>query len=106
MVDRAKQFLPFDALKGFSAALREKERNVVERKDILDDEINLLNQKILLLHCGMIVEAIYYCKDEYLKVCGLISKVNFLEKYFVIVKTKIYFKDLYSLQSEEFIDLF
>ena len=33
-VDRAKQFMPFDALKGFREALAEKERLVEEQKGV------------------------------------------------------------------------
>ena len=31
--DRAKQFMPFAALKGYEEALREKEREVAEREE-------------------------------------------------------------------------
>ena len=34
-VARAKQFLPFDALKGLQEALREKEVEYEEKKDLL-----------------------------------------------------------------------
>ena len=36
-VARAKQFLPFDALKGLQEALREKEREYEEKKDLSED---------------------------------------------------------------------
>lgn len=32
--DRAKQFIPFDALKGFREALKAEEKRVVERKEL------------------------------------------------------------------------
>ena len=32
--DRAKQFMPFSALKGLDEALREKERIIVEKADL------------------------------------------------------------------------
>lgn len=32
-VDRASLFMPFDALKGFREALKEKEKEVIEKKD-------------------------------------------------------------------------
>ncbi len=35
--DRAKQFLSFDALKGFSEALREKEIEYEEKKELSEE---------------------------------------------------------------------
>lgn len=104
MVDRAKQFLPFDALKGFKEALKEKEIVLVDQKELLEDEIELLNQKIIQLKTGMMIQVVYFNKREYIKVIGLVSKINFIEKYVIVITTKIYFKDIISLNSEEFID--
>ena len=36
--DRARQFLPFDALKGLNEALRSKEIEYEDRKDLSEDE--------------------------------------------------------------------
>ena len=44
--DRAKQFLPFDSLKGFKEMLLLAEKTKENRKDLLEDECNLLNQMI------------------------------------------------------------
>ena len=49
-VARAKQFLPFDALKGLQEALREKEIEYEEKKDLSEDTLNELNNKFCLLY--------------------------------------------------------
>ncbi len=36
--NRAKQFMPFDALKGFREALAEKERLTVEKGDLAEEQ--------------------------------------------------------------------
>lgn len=36
--DRAKQFMPFDALKGFREALEEKERLLEEQKETAQEQ--------------------------------------------------------------------
>ena len=41
--DRASQFIPFDALKGFREALRQKEKEVEKEQDML--YINTENKK-------------------------------------------------------------
>jgi len=52
----------------------------------------------------MMIQVVYFNKQEYIKVIGLVSKVSFIEKYVIVITTKIYFKDIISLNSEEFID--
>lgn len=44
-VARAKQFLPFDALKGLQEAIREKEVEYEEKRDLAEDTLNDLNNK-------------------------------------------------------------
>ena len=44
-VARARQFLPFDALKGLQEALREKEIEYEVKKDLSEDCLNELNNK-------------------------------------------------------------
>ena len=44
-VTRAKQFLPFDALKGLQQALKEKEIEHEEKKELAEDTLTELNNK-------------------------------------------------------------
>ena len=37
-INRAKQFMPFDALKGFKEALREKERKVDSQRELSKEQ--------------------------------------------------------------------
>ena len=47
--DRAKQFMPFDGLKGFRDALSEKERIIVPQRDLSEEEKEVLDQKLSLI---------------------------------------------------------
>jgi len=42
--NRAKQFLPFDALKGFQEALREKEREFEEKRELSEESLKVLDE--------------------------------------------------------------
>ena len=42
-ISRAKQFLPFDALKGLQEALKEKEIEYEERKELSEETLNDLD---------------------------------------------------------------
>ena len=71
--DRAKIFMPFDALKGYKEALGEKEKVVVEKIEL------------------------YYENDEYIEVFGLISKIDYQSEYLVVVKKKIFWNNIYRI---------
>ena len=59
-VSRAKQFLPFDALKGFEQALREKEIEYEDKKELSEDTLQELNNKFNQVENGKYVELKYY----------------------------------------------
>lgn len=99
--DRAKIFMPFDALKGLKEAFLEKERIVVEKKDLTEDDINQLNYVFSIIKIGDMVECVYYDNDEYISKKGLVSKINFDGRVLQIVKDKIKFDDIYLLNIVE-----
>ncbi len=96
--DDAAQFMPFAALKGFEEALRAKERVVVEKKELSEDALDYLDYQLSIIKVGDMVEAIYYDDDAYVKICGLVSKINTKAKYITIVKTDISFDDIRELR--------
>lgn len=95
---RAKIFMPFDALKGLREAFLEKERIVVPKRDLTEDDINELNYVFSIIKIGDMVECVYYDNDEYVSKKGLISKINFDGRVVQIVKEKINFDNIYSLK--------
>lgn len=64
--DRARQFLPFAALRGFDGMLREIEKQSVPKKELTEEELRLLNEKIKVdrqriecMHCSLRKKCIY-----------------------------------------------
>lgn len=96
--DRAKIFLSFAALKGFEEALREKEKVVVEKKEMSEEKKMMISYRLGMIKKNDMVSVVYYDKGEYLKVQGLVSKIDTLYQKLVIVKTEIYFDDIYELR--------
>ena len=96
--DRAKLFLPFDALTGLKEALHEKERVIIPKKELNEEEINELNNSLLNVKKGDMVKAVYYDNNEYVEIEGIISQFNKELRYLIIVKTKIKFDDLLSFK--------
>lgn len=79
-VDRAKQFLPFDALKGFREALYEKEKIKEKRKEISQDREEELQGLFLKIKKGVRIVVQHYENLEYIETTGLVKKINAIEK--------------------------
>ena len=75
-LDRAKQFLPFDALKGFRKALEEKEKIYENKKDLSDDYFHNLDIKIKNVKKDMNVRIKYYHDLEYIETTGVVKKID------------------------------
>ena len=95
--DRAKQFMPFAALKGYPDALRRKEKIVVERQELSDEYKEELDYQLRKIQKNDMVTVVYYCKGEYLKVTGMVSRIDETAHVLKIVNTRISFEDLYEI---------
>lgn len=98
-LDRAKQFLPFDALKGFTEALLEIEKNRDTKKDLFIDITQKINQQLLKLKKGTFLTIKYYYKTEYIETSGTITKIDFTNKYIHILNSKILFDDILEISN-------
>ena len=70
--DRAKQFMPFAALKGLPEAIAKKERITVRKIELSECMAEELNRKFLLLERGKMVTVTYYLQGEYVKMTGFL----------------------------------
>lgn len=96
--ERAKQFMPFAALKGYELALREKERVVVPKMELSEDYREELDYKLHQIKKNDMVSVVYFCKDEYLKMTGMVSRIDESAGVLKIVNTKIDFGDIYDIE--------
>jgi hypothetical protein len=99
--NRAKQFMPFDALKGLKEAYREKERVIVLKKDLSEDQQFELSNNFKLVKKGIIVKIIYFDNGEYVEIEGLVSNVDYVYKNITIVQMTINISDIISLEAQE-----
>ncbi|NLJ89553.1 MAG: YolD-like family protein [Clostridiales bacterium] len=95
--ERAKQFMPFAALKGYEEALRKKEKIVVAKSDLSEDYKEVLDRKLMQVRKNDIITVIHYHKGEYLKTTGMVSKIDLTSRNITLVNTKIKFEDLYDI---------
>lgn len=96
--DRAKIFLPFDALKGFREALKEKEKIVVSKIELTEEETDRLSRLLLQIKKRMMVKVVYFKSGEYLELTGLVSNNDFVYKKITIIETIIKYIDIYKIE--------
>lgn len=96
--DRAKQFMPFDALKGFQEALREKERVRVPRRSLAEEERAELDLELARIGKTDMIEAEYFQDGEYVRVKGMVSGINRREGWLQIVNTRIPFENIAGIE--------
>lgn len=92
--ERAKQFMPFSALKGLSEALAEKEKVYVEKTELSEDMANELEEKLRKIGIGAMASITYFDNGEYLKVNGKVAKIDIDNRQIQIVNNKIKFEDI------------
>ena len=70
---RAQIFQSFDALKGFREILKEKERVIVPKKILSEDDLAELDYKVHQIKVGMMVKVTYYDSGQYVQIEGKVS---------------------------------
>ena len=98
MSDRAGQFMPFAALKGFYDLIREREKIVVPKHEIADDKAEELSIKINEVKKGSMVRVLYYSNGEYINTQGVVSKIDIDLRKLIIVKTEINLDDIWDIE--------
>ncbi|WP_296880365.1 YolD-like family protein [Thomasclavelia sp.] len=97
-LQRAKLFLSYDALKGFTELIREKEKKIIPKKELSADDYDELNWKIKSLKSGMLVQITYYDLDQYIQKEGMVALVDLNNKIIRIVDKEIKLKDIVKIE--------
>ena len=93
---RAKQFMPFDALRGLKEAIAAKERVIEPRRYPSEDAIAEINETLLGLHKGQIITVVYYgiYEQVYLQLTGPVTKVDSYWQNLQVGNTTIEFPEI------------
>ena len=92
--DRAKQFLPFDALKGFQEALREKEREFEEKRELSEESLKVLDEELNKIEIRSRVKIKYYKNRKYVNIDGIVTNIDFIKKKIKINEENINIGDI------------
>ena len=85
-IARAKQFLPFDALKGLQEALREKEIEYEEKKELSEETLAELNNVFNKIEKGSFVKIRYYRNGRYKEIEGIVTYIDYTKRKIQIDK--------------------
>lgn len=101
--DRAAQFQPFDALKGLQEELRAREerRTRVEKKELSEEQIELLSTALAKIYKRSEVEITFYSGGHYYSLTGTVMDKNDIYKYIVVGEGKIFYDDIYEIKFRE-----
>ena len=97
---RAKQFAPFDALKGFSDAIRNTEgrRFIEERIKLSEDQLADLDERIHSVKKGDRITITYYCNGHYVSFSGKFEKLDELFRMIQVSGQKLLMDDIIMIE--------
>ena len=96
--DRAMQFAPFAALKGYYESIRNQERITQPKKELGDHAAELISNTLNNLKTGITVKVRYYDIDSYTTIVGVVAEVNYTYRRIKVIQTFIGFDDIYSIE--------
>ncbi len=110
---RAAQFASFDALTGFGAAIHEAGRETEEKKELSEDEIDMINARLAVIEQHIKeqpnIAVTYFIPDNkkaggrYVTVSGKVRKLDEIEHAIIMTdRTKIPIEDIRYIESDLF----
>lgn len=101
--DRAKQFLPFDALRGLREELKKREDAALRtaRRQLSEEEAERLSHVLTGIRPRQTVKLVYYDNGHYRTVSGEVVACHTIYRQLVLivngVKQTVLFEDIYRL---------
>ena len=99
--NRAKQFMPFDALAGVREALEAKEKIVVDKIELSEEYKEELDEKMRNISKNSMISVVFFENNEYIKIAGMVSRIDENARIIQVVNKKIAFDDIYQLELME-----
>ncbi|MDO4501820.1 MAG: hypothetical protein Q4D06_01435 [Coriobacteriia bacterium] len=98
--DRARQFVPFMALKGYHQMVRELEVPPEPRRPRSDQDARELAERMLQLTRGQLVRVTYYDHDHYGYACDRVRQVDTALRTLRLESTAVPFDQIDQVQTE------
>lgn len=101
IADRAKQFLPFAAVKGLPEALAKKEKVTVAKVEVSEELAMELDEKMQRIQNGSTVTVTYFDCDIYVKLSGKVNQIDTVFRTLQIEEAIIKMDDILDLTLED-----
>lgn len=98
-LERARQFMPFAALRGFEEMIRQQTKEVTPRRELSEENAARLSKRILQIEKGSVVRVTYYEEDCYLTTEGMVSQIDLTLRFLCIVKKRISLDDILEISA-------
>jgi len=76
--DRAMQFAPFAALKGYYETVGRQERITEPRRDVSEEDAETISHTLNNLRIGVTVKVRYFDIDSYTTITGVVAEIKSL----------------------------
>ena len=98
-LNRAAQFLPFDALKGLSEELQSRidQRSKMERIELSEEQQQLISDVLNRLQAGDRVRVNFFMNGHYIDLEGVVEKHDPHHRYLMIGQRKIFYSDIHDI---------
>lgn len=96
--DRARQFMPFAALRGYYGLVHAKEIVPEPRRPLTEEEARVLDEQLASLERGTVVRATFYRDNGYRDITGAVSQVDLIYRNLWIVRDCIPFAELCAIE--------
>lgn len=98
--ERAKQFQPFDAMKGLQEALRDREEHHtrVERHEISEEQMEKNSEVFQKLKKGMLIRMDCYVAFHDVSITAIVTSIDLSFRFLKMGKEKMYFSDIYQIE--------
>ena len=97
-IDRAKQFMPFAALRGYESMIKSCEVIPCEREELTEEQAQILSNIVAKIKKGDIVLVRYYKNNGYTIIEGAVTFIDLAIKKISVIKTEISFYDIISIE--------
>ena len=96
MLERAGQFMPFSALKGYDECIENENRYVEDKRILSEEQTQELNQKLLQIQSGSHLKLTYFKADSFKK-GGLYLEFEGIVKRFDKYHLRLFFDDDFTI---------
>ncbi len=96
--DRARQFMPFAALRGFTELLREQEAVPEPKKRLSDAAAGRIDRILISVRRGMMVTVTYHDGTAYRTMTGMVSQADAEGRKLRVIKTDIPFDAVFEIK--------